>query len=126
MNTHTNYYDYTPVIRRMMLVAVIMAAATVTGGCVYRINIQQGNLLDADLVDQVEVGMTRTQVKYLLGTPLVSNPFDKDRWDYFYYFRAGKTRETTTQHLVVYFDGDQVSRIDRAAGHSSAGEASGY
>ncbi|MCH8895356.1 MAG: outer membrane protein assembly factor BamE [Proteobacteria bacterium] len=109
----------------------MLVAAALTGGCVYRINIQQGNLLDADLIEQVEVGMTRLQVRFLLGTPLVSNPFDKNRWDYYYYFKAGKTREKTTQHFVVFFDGDEVSRLDRIAGESPteeapAGEASGY
>ncbi len=125
MNTHTDYYNYIPLIRRMILVAAIVAAATVAIGCVYRINIQQGNLLDADLIDQVEVGMTRTQVRFLLGTPLVNNPFDEDRWDYYYYFRAGKSRKTTTQHFVVFFDGDQVSRVDRQAGELSTEESPG-
>lgn len=109
----------------MIVLATIVAAATLAGGCVYRINIQQGNLLDADLIDQVEVGMTRTQVRFLLGTPLVNNPFDEDRWDYYYYFKAGKSRKTTTEHLVVFFDGDQVSRVDRSVGELSTGKAPG-
>lgn len=124
MNTYTDHYSYIPRVRRLSLVAAMLVAVALTGGCVYRINIQQGNLLDADLIEQVEVGMTRTQIRYLLGTPLVSNPFDKDRWDYFYYFKAGKTREKTTQHFVVFFDGDQVSRVDRPGGEPLAGEAS--
>ena len=51
-------------------------------GCVYRVDIQQGNLLDVEQVDQVEVGMTRSQVRFLLGTPMVIDSFDADRWDY--------------------------------------------
>ncbi|MCH8930171.1 MAG: outer membrane protein assembly factor BamE [Proteobacteria bacterium] len=124
MNTHTDHYSYIPRVRRLSLVAGMLVAAALTGGCVYRINIQQGNLLDADLIEQVEVGMTRTQIRFLLGTPLVSNPFDKDRWDYYYYFKAGKTREKTTQHFVVFFDGDQVSHFDRPGGEPLAEEAS--
>ncbi len=124
MNTHTEHYSYIPRVRRLSLVATMLVAAALTGGCVYRINIQQGNLLDADLIEQVEVGMTRTQIRFLLGTPLVSNPFDKDRWDYYYFFKAGKTREKTTQHFVVFFDGDQVSHVDRPGGETLAEEAS--
>ncbi len=124
MNTHTDHYSYIPRVRRLSLVAAMLVAAALTGGCVYRINIQQGNLLDTDLIEQVEVGMTRTQIRFLLGTPLVSNPFDKDRWDYYYYFKAGKTREKTTQHFVVFFDGDQVSHFDRPGGEPLAEEAS--
>ena len=123
MNTHTDHYSYIPRVRRLSLVAAMLVAAALTGGCVYRINIQQGNLLDTDLIEQVEVGMTRTQIRFLLGTPLVSNPFDKDRWDYYYYFKAGKTREKTTQHFVVFFDGDQVSHFDRPGGEPLAEEA---
>ncbi len=124
MNTHTDHYSYIPRVRRLSLVAAMLVAAALTGGCVYRINIQQGNLLDTDLIEQVEVGMTRAQIRFLLGTPLVSNPFDKDRWDYYYYFKAGKTREKTTQHFVVFFDGDQVSHFDRPGEEPLAEEAS--
>ncbi|MEE8463145.1 MAG: outer membrane protein assembly factor BamE [Gammaproteobacteria bacterium] len=124
MNTHTDHYSYIPRVRRLSLVAAMLVAAALSGGCVYRINIQQGNLLDTDLIEQVEVGMTRAQIRFLLGTPLVSNPFDKDRWDYYYYFKAGKTREKTTQHFVVFFDGDQVSHVDRPGGEPLAEEAS--
>ena len=53
-------------------------------------DIQQGNYLEGKSVDQLQVGMTRTQVRYLLGTPLVPDCFDKDRWDYLYYFRHGR------------------------------------
>jgi len=131
MNAQKDQKNHSPLVRRLSLGAAMLVAAALAGGCIYRINIQQGNLLDADLIEQVEVGMTRLQVRFLLGTPLVSNPFDKNRWDYYYYFKAGKTREKTTQHFVVFFDGDEVSRIDRIAGEppteeAPAGEASGY
>src|SRR4030095_4980363 len=66
---------------------------------------------DAEDVDQVEVGMTRSQVRFLLGTPMVADTFDKDRWDYFYSLRRGHSREITKRHLVVWFEGDKVTRI---------------
>jgi outer membrane protein assembly factor BamE len=81
--------------------------------CVYRIDIQQGNLLDDSDVDQVEVGMTRSQVQFLLGTPAVSDTFHRDRWDYTYYFRQGRSREVEQRWMVVYFENDRVARIDR-------------
>jgi len=89
------------------LTAVLMAS-----GCVYRMDIQQGNLLDADQVDQLEVGMTRSQVRFLLGTPMVIDSFDANRWDYVYSLRRGHSRKVTKHHLVVWFDGDAVTRIE--------------
>ena len=82
-------------------------------GCVYRMDIQQGNLLDAEQVDQLEVGMTRSQVRFLLGTPMVIDSFDADRWDYVYSLRRGHSRKRhEARHLVVWFDGDKVTRIE--------------
>ena len=81
-------------------------------GCVYRQDIQQGNLLDREQVDQVEVGMTRSQVRFLLGTPMVIDSFDANRWDYVYSLRRGHSRKVTKHHLVVWFDGDSVTRIE--------------
>ena len=95
------------------LAALAAAAATFAlGACVYRMDIQQGNLLDAEQVDQLEVGMTRSQVRFLLGTPMVIDAFDANRWDYMYRLRYGRTREVTKRHLVVWFEGDNVTRIE--------------
>lgn len=81
-------------------------------GCVYRMDVQQGNLLDGEQVDQVEVGMTRSQVRFLLGTPMVIDSFNADRWDYVYSLRRGHSRKVTKRHLVVWFEGDNVARVE--------------
>ncbi len=96
-----------PVIR---LAAIVLAAAA--AGCVYRMDVQQGNLLDPEQIDQVEVGMTRSQVRFLLGTPMVVDSFDPDRWDYVYSLRRGHSRKVEKRHLVVWFEGDKVSRLE--------------
>lgn len=83
-------------------------------GCVYRIDIQQGNFLEPEEVDQVTVGMTRSQVRYLLGTPMVDDPFDETRWDYVYFFKKGRSRKAEYRHFIVHFDGDRVVRIERS------------
>ena len=92
-------------------VAALLLAALL-GGCVYRMDIQQGNYLEGKTVDKLEVGMTRTQVRYLLGTPMVPEPFDKDRWDYLYYFQHGRNKPAQ-RHLVVFFKDDKVTRFER-------------
>lgn len=92
--------------------AAALVAALFLCACVYRMDVQQGNLLDAEDVDQVEVGMTRSQVRFLLGTPMVTDAFDKDRWDYVYSLRRGHERKVTKRHLVVWFEGDKVVRVE--------------
>jgi len=91
---------------------VVAGAAALLAACVYRVDTQQGNLLEAEQIDQVEVGMTRSQVRFLLGTPMVADPFDQSRWDYVYYFRSGKTGRRSKSHVIVWFDGDTVARSE--------------
>jgi len=91
--------------------------------CVYRINIQQGNFLDQAAVDQVKPGMTRPQVRYLLGTPMVADPFNKERWDYIYYLKKGRTRHVDSRRVTVYFDGEKVARLDKPSDALAAEQA---
>ena len=91
----------------------LVAAATLLSGCVYRMNIQQGNYLEGRTVDQLQVGMTRSQVRYLLGTPMVPDAFDKARWDYLYYFKRGRLKRPEERHLIVFFKEEKVDRFER-------------
>ena len=91
---------------------IVLAALALTA-CVYRIDIQQGNLLDEKAINQVDLGMTRSQVQFLLGTPMVSDSFHRDRWDYAYYYRRGRSHDADRRWVVVYFENDRVQRIER-------------
>src|SRR5580693_6065239 len=91
----------------------LVTAGTLASGCVYRMDIQQGNYLEGKTVDQLAVGMTRSQVRYLLGTPMVPDLFDKDRWDYLYYFQRGRLHRPEQRHVIVYFKDDKVTTFDR-------------
>jgi outer membrane protein assembly factor BamE len=88
-------------------------------GCVFRPDIKQGNFLEAKDVDQVTVGMTRSQVRYVLGTPLVEAPFDNARWDYVFYRQKGRLANAERRHFVVYFENDKVVRVDRPTSPAS-------
>jgi outer membrane protein assembly factor BamE len=92
----------------------LLVALTFAGGCVYRMPVQQGNYLDARQVDQVQVGMTRAQVRFLLGTPMLPPGFDNDRWDYLYTLQLRTLERPERQRLTVYFEGDKVARIENA------------
>jgi len=80
---------------------------------VYRPDIQQGNLLQTTDIDQVKTGMTRSQVRYILGTPMVSDPFDQQRWDYVYTFRRGRDTDVLRAHFIVRFQDDKVSSVEK-------------
>jgi outer membrane protein assembly factor BamE len=100
----------------LLLPAAAIVLGLVAGGCVYRVNIPQGNYLEAKMLDQVQVGMTRSQVRYVLGTPMISDPFHPDQWNYLYYFKDGKSRKVDTRRVVVYFSDEKVSKIERPPG----------
>jgi outer membrane protein assembly factor BamE len=72
-------------------------------------DIQQGNYLDGPAVRQLKVGMTRAQVRYLLGTPMVDDIFNRDRWEYIYYLKRGYVRRPVESRVVVFFHGGKVS-----------------
>ena len=93
--------------------AVLLLVAAAMVGCVHRPYIQQGNYLETTDVDQVTTGMTRSQVRYVLGTPMISDPFTAQRWDYIYTLQRGRNRKVDRAHFVVFFVDDKVSRVER-------------
>ncbi|MES1262863.1 MAG: outer membrane protein assembly factor BamE [Peristeroidobacter soli] len=96
----------------LFLATVLALSAFLTSGCVYKMNIQQGNYLVPDSVSQLKEGMTRSQVRFLLGTPMVPVAFDDSRWDYYYYFNSRKFKEPLKRRLTVYFADEKVARFE--------------
>lgn len=105
------------VLTRTIVILVLLAAA----GCSnvpmlptlkpYRIDIQQGNYISQDMLVKLKPGMSRSQVRFALGTPLVVDPFRNDRWDYFYMLhKAGALSERRV--VTVIFKGDELLRIE--------------
>lgn len=78
---------------------------------VYRINVEQGNIIDQEKVDKLKIGMSRRQVRFILGTPMIEDSFNPDRWDYTHTIRNGK-KSILKQDLTVYFEGEKLSRIE--------------
>lgn len=105
--------------------ALIIVLVILTPACVYRINIQQGNFLDQAAVEQVKPGMTRSQVRYLLGTPMVADSFNKERWDYIYYLKKGRNQHIDSRRVTVYFVDEKVNKLDKpSAAEAAAQDAS--
>ncbi len=100
------------------LIFIISFVATINlliSGCEpHRIDIQQGNRVDPEAFTQLKQGMSRNQVIYLLGTPLLQDPFHNSRWDYIYYMKPGN-KQVKLSRITLYFDGDKLTRIDDSA-----------
>jgi len=77
----------------------------------YRPDIQQGNFVSQEMLNQLKTGQTRDQVKFILGTPLLTDAFHADRWDYPFYLARGNG-ELTSSRVTVYFKEDKLARID--------------
>ena len=95
----------------LALVAACSSVPRIPGITPYRMDIQQGNYVSQDMVSQLKPGMTRDQVRFALGTPLLTDIFHGDRWDYLYWHEdaAGKREE---RKFSVYFKDDKLARVD--------------
>jgi len=98
---------------RLPLISILFLS--LLAGCAYigphRIDVQQGNALDSESIARLKPGLSRSQVRFLLGTPLVVDPFRTDRWDYVYmFYRAGTLVEQ--KRISLFFDGDTLTRIE--------------
>ena len=78
---------------------------------VYRIDIPQGNIVTQEMVDQLRPGLTKQQVSFILGTPIVRDTFNQDRWDYLYSFQPGGG-ERAQEVLSVFFENNELVRIE--------------
>jgi outer membrane protein assembly factor BamE len=86
-------------------------------GCIhmYRFNIQQGNVVTPDMLSQLKVGMTEQQVQYLMGTPVLTNPLNPDRWDYVYSYKPGNGT-MSEKRVTLYFSGGTLQRVQNEQG----------
>ena len=106
---------------RLILPLVLSLLSLLAGACSYvpripgvtpyRMEIQQGNFVTQDMVSQLKPGMSKEQVRFILGTPMVNDIFHPDRWDYVFWRETSKgTREQ--RKLTVLFDKGQLARLD--------------
>lgn len=93
---------------------MLAALATLLSGClsVYHLEVQQGNVVTQEMIDKLKPGMTRNQVRYVMGTPLVIDPFHPDRWDYYYYLRGSKESAGQAQRVTVIFKNDVLAAVE--------------
>jgi len=93
-------------------IAVSLALTACSFFAPYRIDIRQGNHIDETMLAQLKPGMTREQVRFALGSPLVADVFHSDRWDYVYRFKSGKGGKTEQRAVSVFFVNDKLDRVE--------------
>lgn len=98
-------------MQRPILFVIVLFLVIAASGCVYVAPISQGNLLKDEDIDQVQVGMTQSQVRFLLGTPLIDDPFHRERWDYVYFLKIGRKPAGFKRWLTIEFEDGVVSEI---------------
>jgi outer membrane protein assembly factor BamE len=126
-------------IRNIQHCCLIAGSALMISACsipslqfpgVYKIDIQQGNIITQEMIDQLRPGMTKRQVNFVMGTPLVRDPFHQDRWDYVYSYQPGggiRGQERITMYfendLLTHFEGDFKPTEESTAEASSSAPA---
>jgi len=111
--TIAKYVPSPSTLRAFLTVGILACALTACGGTrwgfPYKADIQQGNWITAEQVEQLRNGMTRDQVRFLLGTPTLQDIFRDDRWDYPYYSKLGYGDEEL-RRFTVWFKDDVLDR----------------
>ncbi|MFC6335462.1 outer membrane protein assembly factor BamE [Pseudomonas sp. CCM 7891] len=97
---------------KLLLTSFTFVGLLALAGCsfpgVYKIDIQQGNVVTQDMIDQLRPGMTRRQVRFIMGNPLLTDTFHADRWDYLYSIQPGGGERQQERVSVIFNDTDQL------------------
>lgn len=104
------------VLRATTKTVILLLILVTSIGCsrlqfpwVYKIYVQQGNFLEKDMIEQLEVGMTPEQVRYVMGNPLVEDTFHPKRWDYYYSMKRGD-KTLREKRFSVFFENGTLAR----------------
>ncbi|MCP9338469.1 outer membrane protein assembly factor BamE [Stutzerimonas xanthomarina] len=100
---------------KLMLSSLTLVGLFALAGCsfpgVYKVDIQQGNVVTQDMIDQLRPGMTRSQVRFIMGNPLITDTFHADRWDYLYSIQPGGSQRQQERVSLVFNADDQLAGL---------------
>ena len=98
------------VVSLLLLAAILPACSVAEKITPYKMDIQQGNMLTQEMLAKLKPGMTKSQVRFIMGSPLITDVFHADRWDYVYRVqKAGKLTES--RHATLLFEGDTLKEV---------------
>lgn len=95
----------------IMMLSVISACSSLRFPGVYKVTIQQGNYLEEEMIEQLKPGLSKEQVRYIMGTPLIEDTFNQNQWDYYYNVKLGDD-DLRTNHFTVYFEDNKLTHWD--------------
>jgi outer membrane protein assembly factor BamE len=98
-------------LRQSFILAILVIIVSLSA-CVYRQDISQGNTISDERLDQLEVGMTKAQVKFLLGAPVIIDVHHPDDWYFIHYFKLGSSGEIKNRALALRFSDDLLIKIE--------------
>ena len=105
---------------------LVLASSLLTAACglitPYRIEIQQGNYMTQEMVAQLKPGLTRDQVRFVMGTPLLTDIFHDERWDYVFVRQRANSREVEHRRIAVFFEDGKLKRVDGDVVAAAAGK----
>jgi len=99
-------------VPRTLVVTLSLLTAACGWLTPYRIEIQQGNYVTQEMVAQLKPGLTRDQVRFVMGTPLLSDIFHEERWDYVFVRQRANSRDVEHRRIAVFFEDGKLKRVD--------------
>ena len=99
--------------KKYAVIVLVLALCASLTACIrpYQPDIQQGNILNNNRLKELRAGMSKQEVLFILGTPMVIDPFNENRWDYYYSKRNSMSKETSTRLITAIFSGDQLVEL---------------
>lgn len=100
---------------KKILIIIYICLLTLTGCSIHKLDVQQGNVITPAMLAELKLGMPMDRVRYLLGSPPITDPFNQRRWDYSYTYRE-RDQQVETSHLILTFDeAGNLLEIDKDA-----------
>ena len=97
---------------KKVFTALLISSVLIVAGCsIHKVDIQQGHIIDAELVSKLTLGMDKKQIKFILGEPLVKSAFSNNSWNYVYSLQPGDGSKSEIKHLSLLFKDDTLTRI---------------
>ncbi len=109
-------------MQKLIAIFIFFIFSLFVSSCsLYKIDVQQGNVVTQEMLDQLKLGMSARKVRFIMGTPLLRDSFHPNRWDYLFSFKAGSSANHQQRVISLFFDPNQ--QLIKIAGDVEAGEA---